>query len=321
MRLSREPRAEELVAVGLRFNPPPGWPPVPEGFTPPPGWQPDPSWPPPPPGWQLWVTDDQPLSDNTMPLQAVQPGDTPLPGYGADGRYGTLPGTGSVAGFGAPYTPYGSQVPPPRSGKMSGWAIASFILSVPGVVILSVIFGFIALRNIKRLGQRGRGFAIAGLVLSGLWIIIIILAVIAANTGKAARSSATGLITRSGRINVFSLNVADCFDNPAGARTVNVVTAIPCDQPHNAQIYAKFKLTGSGSGYPGAATVARLARSGCDARIGSLNKSMTNSAMSIRIFLPEEAAWLGGRRTVSCMVVSPKDDLTSSLLNASPETG
>ncbi len=29
--------------VGLRFNPPPGWPPVPEGFVPPPGWQPHPN--------------------------------------------------------------------------------------------------------------------------------------------------------------------------------------------------------------------------------------------------------------------------------------
>ena len=43
--------------MGYRFNPPPGWPPVPAGFTPPSGWQPDPAWPPPPPGWQLWVDD------------------------------------------------------------------------------------------------------------------------------------------------------------------------------------------------------------------------------------------------------------------------
>ncbi len=41
----------------MRFNPPPGWPPVPPGWTPPPGWQPDPSWPPVPAGWQLWLTD------------------------------------------------------------------------------------------------------------------------------------------------------------------------------------------------------------------------------------------------------------------------
>lgn len=43
--------------MSMRLNPPPGWPPVPEGWVPPPGWQPDPSWPDPPPGWNLWIED------------------------------------------------------------------------------------------------------------------------------------------------------------------------------------------------------------------------------------------------------------------------
>ena len=43
--------------MSRRLNPPPGWPPVPEGWTPPPGWQPNPAWPDPPPGWVLWIED------------------------------------------------------------------------------------------------------------------------------------------------------------------------------------------------------------------------------------------------------------------------
>jgi hypothetical protein len=43
--------------MAMRFNPPPGWPPVPPGWQPPPGWTPDPSWPPAPHGWPLWVQD------------------------------------------------------------------------------------------------------------------------------------------------------------------------------------------------------------------------------------------------------------------------
>ncbi len=269
-----------------------------------------------------------------MPLHAIQagqaqigqPSGSPLPGYDIASQYGSLGASNGSPGppygsFGTPYTPYGMATQPRRSGKMSGFAIASFIFGLLGGVMFSVVFGFVALRKIQRLGQRGRGLAIAGLVLSGIWIMLIILAIIGANTGKAIRSSTTGLITHSGRINVFSLDVGDCFNNPAGAQTVNTVTAIPCDQPHNAQIYAKFKLTGSDSSYPGAAAVAQMSRDGCNARIGSINKSMTNSAMTIRILLPEEAAWLSGRRTVSCMVVNPKADLTSSLLDSSPATG
>lgn len=40
------------------FNPPPGWPRMPEGWRPGPGWQPEPSWPAPPSGWSFLVDPD-----------------------------------------------------------------------------------------------------------------------------------------------------------------------------------------------------------------------------------------------------------------------
>ncbi len=43
--------------MGVRFNPPPGWPQPPEGWRPTPTWVPDPSWPAPPAGWEFWVAE------------------------------------------------------------------------------------------------------------------------------------------------------------------------------------------------------------------------------------------------------------------------
>lgn len=40
------------------FNPPPGWPRMPEGWRPGPGWEPEPSWPTPPSGWSFLVDPD-----------------------------------------------------------------------------------------------------------------------------------------------------------------------------------------------------------------------------------------------------------------------
>lgn len=54
--------------MAARYNPPPSWPPPPEGWTPPAGWQPDPTWGPPPPGWQFWV-DDGSASGSTQGSQ------------------------------------------------------------------------------------------------------------------------------------------------------------------------------------------------------------------------------------------------------------
>jgi collagen type III alpha len=57
---SRADDAARLVttipqATAWRFNPPPGWPPAPEGWIPPTGWQPPADWPAAPDGWQFWI--------------------------------------------------------------------------------------------------------------------------------------------------------------------------------------------------------------------------------------------------------------------------
>jgi Domain of unknown function (DUF4190)/Septum formation len=396
--------------VGLRYNPPPGWPPAPPGFTPPPGWQPDPSWPTPPPGWQLWVNDDQ-LPAGSLPTQAAWTAQTPdspgnrgpgagagvyggggygnpgspygpgTPNYagganyadtanyagamnggadgydGAPGQYGEpgpfprtprpdhradaanpgsggayptapapYPGTGGAypggpsrypGAGGGPYPgadPY-NQGMPPGSGKMSGWAIAGFVTGLIGAFLLGVIFGFIALGRIKRLGQRGRGLAIAGIVLSAVWLIGFIAIGVVGAHGQPSQSANPGQITHSRKLSVFSLAVGDCFNNPAGASSVTTVTAIPCNKPHNAQIYAKFNLTGSDLSYPGTSKVTKLAAAGCNARTSTINKSAAPSTTTIRLLFPEQDAWVNGRRTVACMIVNPSADITSSLVN------
>jgi Domain of unknown function (DUF4190)/Septum formation len=337
--------------VGLRYNPPPGWPPAPEGFIPSPGWQPDPSWPPAPPGWQLVVDDSQmPTQASTQPTQANPPllsnaagsphgGPGAGPGGGGQyagpggpyatpgGQYGTPGGQygapdgqyGAPGGpFGTPYGGYGSPYPTgrPYSPKTSGWAIASFVLGLLAVVILSVIFGFVALSRIKRLGQQGRGFAIAGLVLSGLWVLLIILLIIVGSLGNATRSSSTGAITHGGNLSVFSLAVGDCLNNPATAQDVSTVTAEPCNQSHSAQIYAKFNLTGSNFSYPGTATVTQLASTGCTARTANVDRSKVTNAMTVHFFFPDQTAWLNGRRTVACMVVDQSGGFSYSVLKS-----
>jgi hypothetical protein len=57
-------------------------------------------------------------------------------------------------------------------------AIASLVCSLFGWIclfigaLLGVIFGFIALSQIKRTGQRGRGMAIAGIVIGTVLIVL-----------------------------------------------------------------------------------------------------------------------------------------------------
>lgn len=59
-----------------RFNPPPSWPPAPEGWVPPHGWQPPADWPKPPENWQLWVPVTAPAP---VPMPAPVPTFAPAP--------------------------------------------------------------------------------------------------------------------------------------------------------------------------------------------------------------------------------------------------
>jgi len=77
------------------------------------------------------------------------------------------------------YDPYGSQPPgPTRPRGTNGMAVASLVLSLLWLCwlgsIAAVILGHIALSQIKRTGQAGRGIAIAGLVLGYLGVLTAI---------------------------------------------------------------------------------------------------------------------------------------------------
>ena len=80
------------------------------------------------------------------------------------------PGAVVVPGYPVGYAP-GYLMPPQRT---NGFAIASFILGLLTGTLLAVIFGHVALSQIRRTGERGRGMAITGLVLGYIWSSVAI---------------------------------------------------------------------------------------------------------------------------------------------------
>jgi hypothetical protein len=194
-----------------------------------------------------------------------------------------------------------------------------------------VILGIAAMAEIRRSGQRGRGLAIAGFALSGVWVIayvglIVIGAVIggpnannpsSAPASSASRSPATTQASTPASVDVISLPVGTCFDNPSGNLfSINSVTPISCSRAHNAQVFAQLKTPGAtGASFPGTAAMERRADNGCNARITRhLDQSKVTSSMSLHFIFPRQLAWDSGQRRISCLVVDASRDLTSSLL-------
>ena len=308
--------------MGMKFNPPPGWP-VPYGFDPPPGWEPDPAWPPPPPDWPLWMGRDAPRPAQQNPRQNPQQNPVnvsylPPPPSLTEPRYASERGQW----ISRPPSPTGYLKPEPTPAaarpRTSGFAIASLALSLVGGIPLSLTFGIVALAQLRRQPRRGKGLAIAGLAISGVWAAAVLVAVaftIGTGTARPPASAGRGT-TGTGQRAVLSLRTGDCLRSPSLAqpdRNVAKVTAVPCTRPHNAQVFVQFRA--DGHHYPGRAALSRKALQGCQARLmARVVKSRITSTMRMQSLVPNTLSWLQGRRLISCLLIDSRPDLRSSLL-------
>jgi hypothetical protein len=217
---------------------------------------------------------------------------------------------------GYPQSPYDHHgyVPPGTNGM----AKASFVLGILGffgvTAVLSMVFGCISLPKTKRTGQRGRGFAIAGLSFSAAWLALfatigVIGVVIAPH---AVTRDASGKVTRAGIVALFDLKTGDCFADPNAAspgvaRTVGDVTAMPCKAAHDAEVYGVQPWPGGSGAYPGFDQLQSSAKDLC----GTAFKAYVYDRMSVpqgvwkAYYVPEAVAWAHGERRLLCAMESP----------------
>ncbi len=164
------------------------------GQTPPPGW------------WQAWDGKWYPATvkpEAIPPATATpsagaasqpQPGAAPAPTYAQAPAYPQAPSYPQASSY--PQAPYGQPgstplgvgpygAPMPASTGTNGMSIAALVLGILWIYgigsILSLIFGYISLGQIKRdPRQKGKGMAIAGVVLGWVGIVgaIIVIALI-----------------------------------------------------------------------------------------------------------------------------------------------
>ncbi|MFH0831030.1 MAG: DUF4190 domain-containing protein [Parcubacteria group bacterium] len=67
---------------------------------------------------------------------------------------------------------------PQKSTGTNGLAIAAFVLSLVGLGIIGLILGIVALSQIKKTGEGGKGLAIAGIIIGALSVVAGIIVII-----------------------------------------------------------------------------------------------------------------------------------------------
>lgn len=175
----------------------------------------------------------------------------------------------------------------------------AFIFGLISIVPISVILSIIALVQIPKHNQRGKGLAIAGLVLSALWLVLYI--VLAANNGSEPDRDASGKVTTTQNTRPDKLRVGDCVTELKEGE-VKDIKVQPCDQPNGGKVFAVFDLPAGK--WPGLAAVQAAAEKGCTDRFKA-SKQQADKPSDIFFLHPVEDGWALGDRGTTCLL-APK---------------
>jgi hypothetical protein len=149
---------------------------------------------------------------------------------------------------------------------------------------------------------------------------------------------ATGRIEQGGDVGVFALQLGDCFDDPTvpatpttdpaadgtappaelsadapldtavdGTTLVDQVPAIPCDTPHDFEVYGLFDVVDEAE-FPGETVVVAQAETGCLQRFADYVGAAYAAAgpHAVSYLYPTGETWATGDRSVLCLVHGPE---------------
>ncbi len=190
------------------------------------------------------------------------------------------------------------------------WSLVTGLLALGPVAL---VLGVVALRRTASRHTRGRGIAIAGVVL-GVVGTVALLAVVAAVvlTTLATRPLPTDVAeprdARAQQLVTGSCVASIPEDGPVGS-----VRVVPCADPHEAQVVTLFAFA-EDAVWPGQqAADARVARA-C-----VLDESEVTAGVRTVTWSPTEQSWADGDRVGLCLAVVDGGGVTGSFLDGSAE--
>ncbi|MCL8018033.1 DUF4190 domain-containing protein [Streptomyces sp. AS02] len=216
-----------------------------------------------------------------------------------------------------PYTPYTPYGPYGRPAPVNGVAIGALVLGILCFVpAVGLVLGLIALAQIKKKGERGKGMAIAGSILSSvglaLWVLML-------STGSASDFWEGFRDAAKGDGTAYALAKGDCFDSPTGNLEGDAydVDELPCSRAHDGEVFAVVTLPDGD--FPGDDEVTGVADEKCYALQDgyAMDTWAVPDDADVYYFIPSEQSWRFGDREITCLFGSTEENgkLTGSLRN------
>lgn len=200
----------------------------------------------------------------------------------------------------------GAQTAEPAPGA-AGPALGAMVPPPATEPVLATGEPAIAAEQRGRAGRRRgvRLLAVAATVAGILALVGAALAVLAVLThGFKPKTVVTYRVAA-----VFSLRAGECINSSPNGLSV---TLSSCAVPHDAEVFATFRLTGTS--WPGSTAIQAEASSGCMSRAASyVNPQLANAGFNQQYVFPDQQAWQAGVRTVICEISAASGKLTGSV--------
>lgn len=148
-----------------------------------------------------------------------------------------------------------------------------------------------------------------------LLLPLLLAAATACGGGDDADRDDSGQVTGSEEIAVEALRVGDCLQTPDEG-VVTELTAIPCDQPHDGEVYSSFDLE-QADAYPGDDAVDAAVDAQClPAFAEFVGLPYDESELELSPLTPTEEGFEAGDREVLCLVQDLDGGVTGTLRGA-----
>ncbi|MFD0335553.1 DUF4190 domain-containing protein [Streptomyces erythrogriseus] len=164
---------------------------------------------------------------------------------------------------------------------------------------VGLVLGVIALLQISRRGERGKGMAVAGVTLSSLGLALWTVALVTGGVAAFWEGFRDGARSDS----VLSLRKGDCFTSPGGLEGWTVkALKVPCTDEHDGEVFALVAVPGSD--FPGDDSLVELGEDRCYERRSAyvMDGWSLPEEIGVYYFAPSEQSWRFGDRSVACVL-------------------
>jgi hypothetical protein len=200
--------------------------------------------------------------------------------------------------------PYGSPAYGAPQPPTDGVSIGALVTGVLGMALIPLGLGIAGIVRTSGGKRRGKGLAIAGLVLGVLstivWGFVVAgLMFVATNQDAFGESLQEGLSEALEEQTGTNLVVGNCFEAPADLTSGDPLQAVDCAEPHSSEVVGVLEL--ADGDFPGLDAVVTQAEAGCLEQFASyVGVEYAESTLNVVYFHPTEVSWTLGDRKVIC---------------------